>query len=277
MFSKNQAKKISLINQYIPKRLKRISLGYRLKDKLKLLIIAVVEYLSEIPFIFLAEDLKKISSQLWRGTIVEIDGIKYFLVDSESFSIISPKFENFVFMWFKPAKDEILLDIGAHIGKYSLTTARNVGAKGVIVAVEPHPVNFKALQKNIELNNLKNVVALNIAAWNADCKLNLFIGDIAGHHSAKVNRGLGFVKVNARAMDDVVRELNLPKINWIKIDVEGAEFEVLCGLSETIKKYKPKIIIEITKKNLDKVKEFMKKQEYQCIRISVEDFFCIYN
>jgi FkbM family methyltransferase len=192
----------------------------------------MMEYIMEFAPTFLAEKLKEKREELWNGIIVEMDGVKYFLVDSESFLIISRGFESFVSMWLKPKKGDVLLDIGAHIGRYTLTTAKVVGNEGMVIAVEGHPINFQVLKKNISLNNFKNVIALNIAAWHTNCKLNMFVGDTAGHHSVKIDRGLGFVEVEAKAMDDVLKELSLRRVDWIKIDVEVAEFEVLCGLKK---------------------------------------------
>ena len=89
--------------------------------------------------------------------------------------------------------------------------------------------------------------------------------------------GLGYFEVDARALDDVLSSYN--KIDWIKIDVEGAEYETLCGLKQMISKCRPKIIIEVFSKNVDKVKGFFKKHEYQLVCIahwsvsSVESIF----
>ncbi|MCS7139609.1 MAG: FkbM family methyltransferase, partial [Candidatus Nezhaarchaeota archaeon] len=99
--------------------------------------------------------------------------------------------------------------------------------------------------KNIKLNGLKNVIALNIAAWNGECNLKLFIGDVSGHHSAKKDFGLGSITVKAMPLDDVVRDLRVKRVDLIKIDVEGAELEVLEGLVRTLKEHHPKVIVEV--------------------------------
>jgi FkbM family methyltransferase len=134
--------------------------------------------------------------------------------------------------------------------------------------VEPNPINYQTLQNNIKLNNIRNVVALNFASWDRECALKLFTGHVAGHHSVKMNWKLGWFEVKAKKMDNVLKEYCNGRVNWIKIDVEGAEWEVLCGLKETIKKYKPKIIAEVSYENMDKVKSFMEEQGYGLIKIS---------
>lgn len=278
----------------IIERVQIVSLArVRVRDKLRILGIAILQLVTKTirkQFSSLDKKIKVITEKLWRGTVIEIDGIKYTLLDFESFEIVSSvlaKFESVMSMWLTPRRREVLVDIGAHIGKYTLTAAKVVGNEGMVVAIEPHPVNYQVLQRNIGLNNLENVIALNLAAWNTDCELKLFTGDVAGHHSAKVNRRLGWVKVEARVMDHVLKELRLGRVDWIKIDVEGAECEVLCGLDETISKYKPKIITEVfyenvhaRAQNVEEMKRFMKDHEYGLIRISpfFEDyvyFLCI--
>lgn len=197
------------------------------------------------------EKIEEITEKLLRGTVIKIDDIKYALLDYESFLIVSLGYYEMSFMpiWLKPRRGDVLVDIGAHIGKYAVTAAKLVGNEGMVVAIEPYAVNYHTLLRNIGLNKLQNVIALNFAAWDEDCELELFTGDTAGHHSAKINRRLGGFTVKARVMDHVLKELRVGWVDWIKIDVEGAECEVLYGLEETISKHKPKIIIEVFYEN----------------------------
>ncbi|MEM4311455.1 MAG: FkbM family methyltransferase [Nitrososphaerales archaeon] len=63
-------------------------------------------------------------------------------------------------MWefFKPKKGEIVIDVGAHIGKYSLPIANLVGKEGLVISIEPYPINYEALIRGIKLNHLKNII-----------------------------------------------------------------------------------------------------------------------
>lgn len=276
--------KMPSIKRFISRKFQYIFLGYSLKDKLRIIGIGVLQLVPK-PIRkrisrYLDEKIEGITEKLWRCTVFEIDSIRYALLDYESVAIVSPEFERFMPLWLKPRKGEVLVDIGAHVGKYTLPVAKVVGNRGMVVAIEPHPVNYQTLQKNIELNNIQNVIALNLAAWNTDCEIKLFLGVVAGRHSAKVNRKLGWIEVKARVMDRALKELNLGRVDWIKIDVEGAECEVSYGLEETISKFKPKIIIEVFHENVEKMKRFMKEHGYGLIRISpvLEQnvyFFCI--
>lgn len=167
--------------------------------------------------------------------------------------------------WLQLRKDEVFIDAGAHIGKYTLSSAKIVGNEGRVLAFEPHPINYQVLVRNIELNKIRNVTPINLASWNLDTTLKLFIGEVSGQHSVRAN-SLGFLEVKARVLDHILS--GYPKINLVKIDVEGAEYETLCGLEQVISRCRPKIIIEVFSKNLEKVKKFFKKHEYNLICIS---------
>ncbi|MEM0500508.1 MAG: FkbM family methyltransferase, partial [Candidatus Korarchaeota archaeon] len=125
--------------------------------------------------------------------------------------------------------------------------------------------------ENIKLNNLNNVVALNIAAWKEEGILKLFIGDMHGHHSVKRNFGLGYVEVRAKALDEVIDQLKVKKVNLIKIDVEGAELEVLEGLARTLEKYRPTVIVEVLG-DPRKVEEFANSKGYKMKRINPTNY-----
>jgi len=253
------------------KGLSRICLGHKPVDKLRLLVIAVLKYTGL--------SSSSLAEKLWRKTVCRVDGITYALVDSESFRIMYREYESFMQVWLKPKRGNCLLDIGAHIGRYTLASAKAVGSEGFVVSVEPHPVNYQILRRNIDLNGLKNVIAFNLAAWNKDGELKLFAGSASGHHSLTTDQKHGCVRVKSRAMDRLCEELRLNHVEWAKIDVEGAEWEVLRGLEETISKYRPKIITEVFYENIDRVKRFLKEHGYGFFRISPHTYnlylFCI--
>ncbi|MFB0522639.1 MAG: FkbM family methyltransferase [Candidatus Bathyarchaeia archaeon] len=209
-----------------------------------------------------------------------IDGIRYDLVDYASFIIVTPEWESSIWNYLKPKPGDTFLDVGAHIGKYSLKVAEMVQDHGMVIAIEPMPRNYSALVSGITSNGFRNVVALNIAAWSRNCMLSLFFGNSSGTHSAKGTFGSPHVEVYAKKMDDIIRRLNIDCVDWIKIDVEGAEFEVLSGLEDTIRNHKPRIIIEVRKENLPKVSSFMGRRDYSMVGIpklskaSYEYYYC---
>jgi FkbM family methyltransferase len=256
------------------RRCKRIRNGQAVKDKLRLLEVA---FFRSFPAILrrhlptVDKAITRITDKLCRNVTVVIDDMKYQLIDYESLTIVSHEHYEMAFMplWLKPRKGEVLIDIGAHIGKYTLTAAKAVTEKGLVVAVEPHSTNYQTLQKNIQINGLTNVKTLNIAAWNTSTKLNLYTvaENKASMYSTKITRP-DYLEVNAQTMDSALKELYLPRLDWIKIDVEGAEVEALQGLDETITQYTPKLIVEVLQVNLNEIRKILKKHDYSLIRIT---------
>lgn len=219
--------------------------------------------------VMLERKLRSVASALLRNVllrnhIITVNGVQYYLSDErlESLVTLFTEYEKYVWKYFKPATGDVFIDVGAHVGKYTLQVARIVGNNGLVIALEPHPGNYHALLKGIRLNGFKNIVALNVAAWDRDCKLKLFIHDAAVHHSTKIDLGLGYVEVKARAIDQVIEELGVKQVDWIKIDVEDAEMEVLKGLKKTLVKYAPRLIIEVQWKNLKEVLKLMENYHY---------------
>jgi FkbM family methyltransferase len=177
-------------------------------------------------------------------------------------------------MWshFGLNQGDVFLDVGAHIGKYTIPISKIVGENGLVIAIEAHPENYKTLVKNIKLNGLKNIIALNVAAWNKECKLKLFNGEKNGQHSIKNDCGLGYVTVKAQALDNILDKLKVRRIDCIKIDVEKSELETLEGLVKTLKEHNPRVIVEILEDPI-KVKDFMHKKGYVMQRIASHYYF----
>lgn len=239
--------------------------GNSIKDKLALLLFRII---SSFSYRILRQrdcilNQKVTLQKLMKNRIVNISGIKYFLVDYESLSIVLPKFEEEMWKYLKPKKREVFIDVGAHIGKYALQVARIVGNQGVVVAVEPNLENYQTLTKAVRLNNFKNVILLNLAAWSQNCNLQVFFGDSSGHHTANKNTGFGYFEVEAKTIDSIIHDLNIKRVDWIKIDVEGAEFEVLKGLKKTLAEMRPKVIVETFLRNLKDVENLLNKYDYK--------------
>jgi FkbM family methyltransferase len=133
---------------------------------------------------------------------------------------------------------DVFLDIGAHIGYYTLFAARMVGPGGRVYAFEPAPANYRALQANIELNGLRNVTALELAVGETPGRATLYEGpgDNSGMATlnpmlaAKSTPPVAQLDVDVRPVASVVPEEDLARVRAIKIDVEWQEVEVLRAL-----------------------------------------------
>lgn len=136
-------------------------------------------------------------------------------------------------------KGYVTLDIGAHIGYYTLIMARLVGKEGRVIAFEPDPDNFDLLKKNIEINGYKNVVLIQKAIANKTGKINLYIseGNRADNRIYDSQDGRKYIEVETIRLDDYFGTYN-GKINFIKIDIQGSEGGVIQGMSSVLGKNK---------------------------------------
>lgn len=137
-------------------------------------------------------------------------------------------------------KDETFIDVGANIGVWTLYAAKLVGLKGMVLSFEPHPMFFKNLNDNIQLNNFKNIKTYNVGL--SDVAGELYFSnslDSMNHVLTKKEKDAIVVKVNT--LDEYTRDLEI--IDLIKVDIEGYELFCFKGAVETLKKTK-KIIFE---------------------------------
>ncbi len=152
-------------------------------------------------------------------------------------------------------KGDFVLDIGANVGAHTLTMAEAVGDNGLVIALEATDWAFNKLQKNISLNpSLIDRIAAIQCLLSADDVMEtpteLYsswdLNSSDGQHA--VHKGILKSTADARtvSLDTLLSELNLSKVDFIKIDVDGFEYWVLKGAEQTLKKFRPKILIELS-------------------------------
>jgi len=153
---------------------------------------------------------------------------------------------------------DVIIDVGANSGLYSIFYSKLVGPSGVVHAFEPDTETFSLLQQNLKLNDCKNVVTHNFALSNKESRvemvsfkqpaLKLQSGDSFKYIKEVSINELSTTgsKMNAFKMDEIRELKSIAKIDCIKIDVEGAELLVLQGSVDTILKHKPIIIVELS-------------------------------
>lgn len=140
---------------------------------------------------------------------------------------------------------DVVLDIGANIGYDTVLFANKVGKRGKVIAIEPDPINFEILQKNIRENKLFNVVAVQAAVGSDNKKMKIFESEENfGDHRMWEEKGRKFKEVFCRKLDDLLKELDYQKIDFVKMDVQGFEGLVIEGGKEVIEKNKPIVFFE---------------------------------
>ena len=185
-----------------------------------------------------------------REVVVDIGGKNYFITsDDDYLEQVKNGFEPDMVQLFTAIANgsETILDIGANIG----CTALLFGSLSKrVYAFEPSQTTFAFLERNISRSGLKNITLQNFG-----------LGAVAGEYTltfAPSNRSGGFVsnqtqasaghaveKIVIRQLDEVVKSLNISKIDVIKIDVEGFEGQVLLGAAKILESYKPTVVLEL--------------------------------
>ena len=162
------------------------------------------------------------------------------------------------------AKNHVVIDVGAHVGVFTFKASKEVGEKGLVISIEPNPYTFNLLKANINLNETKNVVPIRLALSNKRGNAKLFQSDHPREDSL-VNVKSKHVLVNLDQMDNVITKMNLERIDFIKIDVEGAELQVLKGAEKTLTDYKPCLAIGAYHKsdNIAAISNFLLKKDFQ--------------
>jgi FkbM family methyltransferase len=141
-------------------------------------------------------------------------------------------------------RDGVFVDVGAHVGLHTLAIAAHVAAGGAVVAFEPHPLNHRLLLHNLEQNHLRHVVAENLGLADAAATLTGTSRPGVGNWSLASHGEYRF-EVKLVRLDDYWRDHPLPRLDLMKIDVEGAEVRMLRGARQTIERFHPLIVFEV--------------------------------
>jgi FkbM family methyltransferase len=161
--------------------------------------------------------------------------------------------------WFKPLAKGVVIDVGAYIGTY---TVRAMRTADLVVAIEPLPPNFKALQKNVRLNShiqRGKVVLVNKAVAEAKKSQQIFVPVESGLYRAESARlkppreNYYSYMISADTLDGILSELSVEEVDLLKIDTEGYVSESLLGMLSTLRKTRW-LFIELWKRDMPVVK-----------------------
>jgi len=132
----------------------------------------------------------------------------------------------------------VVIDVGAHVGYFTLLAARQVGPQGKVYSFEPDPTNYRLLQQNIDANGYLNIAATQKAVSKAlgSAKLILSSRDNGTHSLYGQDGGdADTVTVDLVSLDEFFADEGWPKVDLIKMDVEGAEMDALEGMSRLLR------------------------------------------
>ncbi|MEY2720019.1 MAG: hypothetical protein RLZZ273_1385 [Bacteroidota bacterium] len=145
----------------------------------------------------------------------------------------------------------VCLDVGAQMGYLTLAMATSADRQTVVHSFEPELNNAERFRENIKLNDLTNVTLHQTAVSTVDGMLKLYLSNDrnAGTHSTvyiESNVSTEFVEIPSVRLDSFVNTHRLTSIDMIKIDVEGAEIDVINGAINVLIEHKPIIITELS-------------------------------
>jgi len=141
-----------------------------------------------------------------------------------------------IFVNVKPSFN--VIDLGAHVGLFTIPCAKVVGSRGLVIAVEPNPFNLMLLLSNIRRNKITNVRVINKAIWNVGgLRMRFYV--TSGVSGSLFRRELLFGEANRLIFDvetismaEIITRFKIRKIDLLKVDIEGAEIAVFTKNNE---------------------------------------------
>jgi FkbM family methyltransferase len=197
----------------------------------------------------LARLLGLITAHLPSPQIRVVDGIRWELdlrevIDASLFfsGSFEPRAERLIARHL--GRDMTAIDVGANVGYHTLRMARQVGPLGQVIAIEPAPRAGARLRRNLALNDSMNVAIVVAALGDHDvetAELRLQSSyPLSGRGAAEP------VRVRIARLDSLVLEQGVSRVDLIKIDVDGQEAKVLRGALETLRRFRPPVLFELT-------------------------------
>lgn len=141
---------------------------------------------------------------------------------------------------------DIVLDCGAHVGVFTQVALSRGAAK--VVAIEPDPANIECLRRNFPREIADGrVVLAQVGVWSSEGSMKLFLGDggNTGVNSMWSKESGKAIEVPVTTIDKLAEKLQLPKVSFIKMDIEGAEREALKGALGTLKVHRPRLMLDL--------------------------------
>jgi FkbM family methyltransferase len=173
--------------------------------------------------------------------------------------LLNPASEPHAFEVFDPGEGDIVVDMGAHVGKYTLSSAKLVGEEGHVFAFEAVPDHYEALESNIELNELSNVTAVNAATYDKNQDMWLVGWDLKPepdpeHPEEEHINPEGSMPVDAITVDSVLEEHDIQAVDYVKIDIGRQELNAIRGMERTLRASDDVImLVEIGEENFEDV------------------------
>lgn len=169
--------------------------------------------------------------------------------------------EEYQFPGFEIKEDDVIIDIGGHIGLFVLYVTKNC-KKGKVFCYEPFQKNYKLLVENVKLNKISNVNYFNLAVSDNQNKIKIFISEDDAAHSI-VQSQEKFETVDSVSLKKIIDDNQIQRCDFLKLDCEGAEFKILESLPDEYYARIKKIVMEyhIFNNNFDSYQKMKERLE----------------
>jgi FkbM family methyltransferase len=168
-------------------------------------------------------------------------------------------------------KNDVVIEAGANIGTETLLLSKLVGNNGMVYAFEPVPHIFTALKENCQLNKLENVRLEALAVGNENNDITFYIANRdlpnQGMGSKELSHSELKVQINVKQemLDAYLDKMQVKKVDFIKMDIQGGEIDLLKGAVKTIVKHRPAMFLEAGEglSSIDELFNWLTSHEYK--------------
>jgi len=204
--------------------------------------------------------------RVWRGLA---SGYKICVSPNEHLGYLFGTVETYLQTLIKDQvrEGDVVYDIGANIGYVSLGMAKQVGPRGKVIAFEPVPENIARLLKNIQINGLRNVRVLEYAVSDSRSRSTIRIPENFSTASLVWHRAdptASEIVVETISIDELVESGRIETPTFVKIDVEGAEGQVLAGIRKMLAGAQPILFLECSDAGRQKTWDLLRQLGYEC-------------
>lgn len=176
------------------------------------------------------------------GYCMDLNGVEVCMREKDSFQEVlgSNPVKGYVHKYDIQEGDTVI-DAGAFPGVFTVYAAKKAGRNGKVVALEPDEENMEKLKKNVRLNGLENVEFVQKGLWDSEGKLKF---DERGLKSSRiVDSSEEGTLIDVCDIDSLVENLDIENVDFIKMDIEGAEIEALEGAEKVLREQSPKVAV----------------------------------
>lgn len=177
-------------------------------------------------------------------------------------------------------RGKTVYDVGGHIGVISMFFARAVGEWGRVVTFEPNPQSYAVIMDHIQLNGLTNVQVLAIGLGERRGSARFVVPSFSSARGTAApdrqerylpQAGVQVYQIEIDTLDNQIAAHSLPQPDFVKIDVEGLEVEVLHGMSHTLREHRPELLIELHGASAQPIMAYLLDQGYGVYHIEAAE------